>query len=57
MTIYYTPDEIFDLLGSADCETDVIEIEHYVHSHWEHYSMLDVRLFLKSIEILNAVLR
>lgn len=55
--IAYTPDQIFDLLGCASCKTDVIEIEHYVHSNWEQYSMFDVWLFLQSINILNEVFR
>lgn len=53
----YTEDQIFDLLGNVTCETDVIEIDHYVRSHWQYYSALDVRLFLQSINMINQIFK
>lgn len=53
----YTEDQVFDLLGSVTCETDAIEIEHYVKSHWQYYSALDVRLFLQSINMINQIFK
>lgn len=55
--IPYHPDQVFDLLGSVSCETDLIEITHYVHSHWEYYSPIDVNLFLQSISLINEIFK
>jgi len=53
--IHYTPEQIFDLLADVSCETDVIEVEHYVHSNWEVYTEFDVKLFLMSINTLHRL--
>lgn len=47
--IVYTSNQLFDILGSVDCETDLIEIEHYLYSHGQFYSTLDFLLINECI--------
>lgn len=54
--IVYTTDQIFDILGSVSCETDLIEIEHYVLSNELLYTWYDVELFKNSISDLYSSL-
>lgn len=51
----YTPDQIFEILGSVSCETDLIEIEYYVLSHERFYCPLDLILFTTCFNFLNKI--
>mgnify|MGYP001557516212 CR=1 FL=1 len=55
--IVYTADQIFNILGSVSCETDLIEIEHYVLSNENRYTWYDVELFKNSISDLYSALQ
>lgn len=57
MTLFYTPDQIFTLLGNVTCERDVIEIEHYLLSNQLAYDPFDFELFMRSVDIYWSVFR
>ena len=52
----YTVDEIFELLGSVSCQSDIIEIEHYVITHRQEYPFYAVIMFATIIETLYSAL-
>lgn len=54
--LLYTTEQIFDLLGSVSCDTDLIHIEHYVISNRKSYTLFDLQLFEKSIDMLYEAL-
>lgn len=51
MTLFYTHDEIFTLLGNVTCERDVIEIQHYLLTNQAQYDPFEFELFMRSVEI------
>lgn len=55
--IAYTPNQIFDLLGSVSCEMDLIEIEHYIIAHRRSYPFYDLVLFTECIENLYQIFK
>lgn len=54
--ILYTTNQIFDILGQISCETDLIEIEHYVLTNSDAYAWYDVLLFNECITDLYSIL-
>lgn len=54
--IHYTSDQIFYLLASVSCETDLIEIEHYTLTNQKAYPYYDLILFKESIDMLYKAL-
>lgn len=55
--IVYTADQIFDILGSITCQSDLIEIEHYIISNRAAYAWFDLILFQECIENLYSVIK
>lgn len=52
----YTADQVYDLLASADCMRDIIEIAKYLSEHTAAYSHLDNQLFTTCIILLQDIL-
>lgn len=55
--ILYTADQIFDILGSISCQSDLIEIEHYIISNRTSYAWFDLIIFFECIENLYSVIK
>lgn len=55
--ILYTADQIFDILGSISCQSDLIEIEHYIISNPTAYAWFDLIIFFECIETLYSVIK
>lgn len=54
--IVYTPDQLFNILSEVSCETDLIEIEHYILSNEVAYKWYDVDIFKMIInDLYNAL--
>jgi len=53
----YTPDQIFDIIGSVTCQSDLIEIEHYVLSNQISYPGYLVDMWELCINDLYSVLK
>lgn len=51
----YTTNELFELLGSASCHRDVIEVNYYILGNFDHYTTNDLIKLLCSINILHNV--
>lgn len=56
MITYITTDQLFDLLGAVSCETDLIEIEHYILSNRAAYTWFDLIILTDIIENLYSIL-
>lgn len=54
--IVYIPAQLFDLLSQVTCETDLIEIEHYIITNRKAYSWIDNILFTIAINDLHKIL-
>ena len=54
--IIYTSEQIFNLLSQVTCETDLIEIEHYILTNRKAYSWIDNVLFTIAINDLHKIL-
>lgn len=54
--IFYTHDEIFNMLATVSCETDLIELEHYILTNQKAYPYYDLILFKESIDMLYDAL-
>lgn len=55
--IVYTPDQVFDLLGSVSCEADLIELEYYIIDNYTRYSVFDFILFITALNDLNKIFK
>lgn len=55
--IVYTPDQLFNILGSVSCETDLIEIEHYILSNEVAYQWHTIEILKICINDLYNALR
>lgn len=55
--LVYSPDEIFDIIGSISCEADLIELEHYILSNQTDYKPYLIDIWQLCINDLYSILK
>lgn len=53
----YSPDQIFDIIGSISCQADLIEVEHYILSNQTAYKPYLVDIWQLCINNLYSILK